>query len=173
MRVLAVALLLVSATADAHPGGHHLTCTSEKGAKQSVQLDLSRMNGVGWAGPSFTITVDGTAHEFTTDDEMQSFGSTTHDSPHGVIVVTADNRADTAATEHGGFTVKAIKRSVKAYDVDGKRVRSSAAATDDDGCYDSNGKATFRARFRGWIGGDKLDAQILDCELDYDSGMAC
>ena len=172
-----VALSLVSAPALAHPGGQTLSCHSLAGAKRTVELSLSRMNGKGWATPAFTMTIDGTAHDFTSDDEMMTFGETVHDSPRGVIRVTADNRENTAATSFGGFTVTAIRRSVKAYDRDGHRVYATAASASQDACYDSNGKAVFRAVFRGWLHDAthdvKLDAQVLECTLEYDSGMAC
>jgi hypothetical protein len=178
-RILAtVALLLVPVTAHAHPGGHTLVCTSKKGAKQSVKVELSRMNGIGWAGPAFSITVDGAEHDFSTEDEMLSFGETVHDAPLGIVHVTADNSEDKTATTWGHFTVTAIPRTVKAYDSDGKRRKWSLAdERADPSCYDSNGKATFRALFVGGLGDSSgstdLDAQILDCELAYDSGMSC
>jgi len=172
--VAAVAVVPVSASA--HPGGHTLTCKSLAGAKPVVALELHRSNGTGWFGPSFTITVDGAAHDFTTADPMLSFGSTTHDAPLGVILVTADNSEDTTATARGGFTVTAIPRTVQAFGADGKRAQWRID-DENDGCHDSRGKARFRAAFRGWLkdGAPEtdLDAQVLDCELDYDSGMAC
>jgi hypothetical protein len=119
---------------------------------------------------------DGVAHEFTTDDEDKSFGSTTHDAPLGVILVTADNGEDTTATAHGGFTIKAIPRTVKVFDNEGKRV-TWRIDDENDECHDTNGKALFRASFRGWLNdgtaASTLGAQLLDCELDYDSGMSC
>jgi hypothetical protein len=174
--LLIAAMTLSSVSAYAHPGGHQLTCTSRKGAKQVVKLELTRMNGTGWAPPSFTITVDGTAHTFTTNDDRMSFGSTTHDAPLGVVLVTADNREDTTAAAHGGFSVTAIPRTVQAFDTDGKHMTWSID-DENDSCHDTNGKAVFRAVSRGWLedgaGRTALDAQVLDCVLEYDSGMAC
>jgi hypothetical protein len=44
-------------------------------------------------------------------------------------------------------------------------------------CYDTNGKATFKGIFHGYLHSNDtpvdLDTQIMDCELTYDSGMAC
>jgi hypothetical protein len=174
--LLVAGMALVSVSARAHPGSNHLTCTSRKGAKQVVKVELERANAPGLAPPSYTITVDGVAHAFTTDDNLKTLGSTMHDSPLGVIIVSGDNSDDSSATAYGGFSITAIPRTVKAYDHEGKRV---AWSIDDEAnsCHDVAGKALFRASFRGRINdgtaAPTLHAQVLDCELDYSSGMAC
>ena len=175
-----LALSLAPALAFAHPGGNSLVCKSAKrsGSKQVVEFTLARSNGTGWYPPEFSVTVDGKKTEFKNDDETQSLGETIHNSPLGVILVTADNTGVENAPIYGQFQVTAVPSTVKAYDTDGKLVKWNFNAEKSE-CYDSNGKATFKGVFKGYIyengrsEGQNLDVQVMDCELTYDSGMAC
>jgi hypothetical protein len=176
--IATLALTLASTMALAHPGGHSLVCksASNSGSKQAVVVDLSRSNGTGWYAPTISVEVDGSKFVLTTPDEMKNYGDTFHDSPLGVITVTADNNEEKNAAITGYFSVVAIPSSVKAFDTDGNPVKWDFKAEKDD-CNDSNGKAQFQGIFRGNINSGKkqisIDTQIMDCELTYDSGMAC
>jgi hypothetical protein len=178
-----IALSLISASAFAHPGGHTLTCksASKSGSKQNVQFLLSRANAVGLVAPFYSVTIDGKKTEFKPEDEMKSFGETYHNSPLGVITVTATNREDEKASALGNFSVVAIPNSVKAFDPRGKLVKWRFN-NEKDACYDANGSAQFKGIFHGYLyikgSSDQnqkpdLDTQIMDCELTYNSGMAC
>jgi hypothetical protein len=181
--IAALALILTSTSAFAHGGSHHVACHSaaESGSKQYVEFSLNRANGVGLVGPAFTVGVNGKRTSFQTDDEMKTFGETTHNSPLGVIMVSATNDDQEGTDTHGRFTLTAIPSTVKAFTADGKRNKWSLKAEQDE-CNDANGSAKFKAIFRGNMNtklpGDKysdttVEVQILDCEMEYNSGMAC
>ena len=178
--VAILTLALGSAPAFAHPGGHSLTCKTGKnsGSKQVVEFTLNRSNGTGWFPPSYSITINGKKSVITTEDEMKTFGETFHNSPLGVITVTATNLEEKDPAVRAYFSVLAIPSTVKSYNSEGKIQTWSFQAEKDD-CNDASGKATFRGIFKGFMstkGSDssaEVDTQILDCELDYNSGMAC
>lgn len=179
--LLTLALLFASAPALAHSGGHSLVCKSAKnsGSKQVVEFELRRSNSTGFMGPSFSITVDGKKTDATTDDIMLGYGSTFHNSPLGLIRVTADNSEDAEAKNNVFVSVTAIPATVKAYNTEGKRVKWTLEQEKDD-CGDANGRATFKGILRGSIKEDKdgptttvVEPQIMDCRLVYGSGMAC
>jgi hypothetical protein len=171
-------LTLVSSAALAHSGSNTLTCKSaaKSGSKQVVEFVLHRANSEHSYAPTYSITIDGKKFEFTTDDDMKNYGETYHDSPLGVITVSADNYYETNSVNTGILRVVAMPNTVKAYDSEGKLVKWSMKEEETD-CYDRNGKATFKGLFRGFLNsGDKnipIDTQIMDCELEYNSGMAC
>jgi len=176
--IVTLIITLASTIAMAHPGGSSLTCksASNSGSKQVVEVSLDRSNGLGWYAPTISITIDGKKLTMTTPDAMQSYGETIHDSPLGVITATADNSNEKKAAVSGYISVMAIPATVKAYDSGGNLVKWDFKAEKDE-CNDSNGKATFQGIIRGYMYDGKtntsLDTQILDCELTYDSGMAC
>ncbi len=167
----------LSTPAFAHPGGHKLVCQSAKnsGSKQKVQVSLSRANGKGWANPVIEVNVDNKKFELTTPDEMDTYGNTFHNSPLKVVTVTAEVPFDTGITS-GHFSVIAIPETVKAFDIDNNPVKWSFEAEKDE-CNDSNGRATFQGIMRGYLYINEeqtdVDTQIMDCELTYNSGMAC
>lgn len=171
-------LTLVSSAAFAHTGGHTLTCKSaaKSGSKQVVAFELHRANDERTWAPTYSITIDAKKYEFTTDDDMKNYGSTYHNSPLGVIVVSADNYYEDNSVNTGLFEITAMPGTVKAYDTDGKLVKWSFKKENED-CYDRNGKAIFKGILKGSLdAGDKnvpVDTQVLDCELTYNSGMAC
>jgi len=162
----------------AHSGSNTLTCKSAKnsGSKQMIQLSLSRGNTAGLAAPTISMKVDGQAYTLDTPEDTLSYGETFHNSPLGVVRVTAENYNDNAAAIRGGFSVVAIPSTVRAFDNQGHPVKWSLKSEKDE-CNDSNGKATFQGVFHGDLNANKKDVsvepQILDCELVYDSGMAC
>src|SRR5262245_60790222 len=118
-------LSLLSTAAFAHPGGHTLTCKSAKnsGSAQAVQFTLQRSNGTGWYAATYSVSVNGKQFSFEGEDESKNLGETIHDSPLGVIIVTADNWSQEKATRKGSFSVVAIPRTVKALDASGKPAR--------------------------------------------------
>ena len=180
MKQLIASFVLTFATtvAFAYPGGNHLSCksASNSGSKQVIELSLDRSNGAGWYAPVISMTVNGKKMILDTPDEMNQYGETYHDSALGVILVTADNSTEKNTNTEGNFSVMAIPSSVKAVDSDGTPMKWSIQAEKDE-CNDSNGKAKFQGVFHGFLNSGKknidLDTQVLDCELDYDSGMAC
>ncbi|MBC7712192.1 MAG: hypothetical protein H7177_02575 [Rhizobacter sp.] len=168
---------VLSTAASAHPGGNKLVCKSAKnsGSKQKVELSLSRANGVGWVNPTIEVTVDGKKFQLTTPDEMNNYGTTFHNSPLQTIMVTAEVPYEDNVNA-GYFSVVGMPATVKAFDMDGKPVKWSLEAEKDD-CNDSNGSATFQGIIHGNFNVEKtdvnVDAQIMDCVLTYNSGMAC
>lgn len=180
MKSLAAFLVLTftSVVVLAHPGGHHLVCKSAKssGSKQALEIDLNRSNGVGWYNPEISVKVNGQSMAMTTPDVMNSYGDTFHDSPLGVIIINVDNSQEKNVAVEGYFSVVAIPSTVHALDEDGKPVKWNLKSEKDE-CSDSNGKATFQGVIHGSVQSGKssfdMDPQILDCELTYDSGMAC
>ena len=179
--ILAIStVLLAASSALAVPGGSSLTCTSAHGSKQSLIVKLTRANTTGFATPTISVSLNAKLYEFSPTDETKNYGETVHNSPLGVIMVTAEDFDENQAIR-GGFTVTGIPKTVKAFDQDGKAVKWSLKAEAND-CNDANGKAKFKGVFRGYLniksssptGTDLiLDPQILDCELDYNSGSAC
>jgi hypothetical protein len=172
-------LTLVSSAALAHTGGHTLTCKSaaKSGSKQVVEFVLHRANAERVYAPEYSITINGKKFEFTTDDDMKNYGETYHNSPLGVISVTADNYYEENSVNTAFLRVTAIPASVKTFDSAGKLVKWNFKDEKKDDCYDMNGKATFKGILKGQINsGEKsvpVDTQIMDCELTYNSGMAC
>ena len=178
-RLIAILVLSLASTVTmAHPGGHTLTCTSAKnsGSKQVIEVSLARSNRTGWWAPKIQITVDGKQYLLDTPDEMNNYGETINDAPLGVVTVSADTSANKEAKTYGAFSVVAIPNTVKAFDEEGKPV-SWKFEDEKDGCSYSNGKATFQGILHGYIGQGQqdidIDTQIMDCELNYNSGMAC
>jgi hypothetical protein len=170
-------LSALSNTAFAHPGGHKLVCKSAKnsGSKQKIELSLSRSNGLGWYPPTIELNVENKKFQLTTPDEMNYYGSTSHNSPLKVIIVAAEVPFE-EKTNTGYFSVVAMPDSVKAFDIENKPVKWSLKAEKED-CNDSNGRATFQGIIHGYLNADgseiNIDTQIMDCELTYNSGMAC
>jgi hypothetical protein len=167
----------LSTTAFAHPGGHTLVCHSAKnsGSKQNFAITLKRSNGTGWFNPTIDVTVANKQIELTTPDEMNNYGTTFHNSPLKVITVTAEVPFEKASNT-GYLSIVAMPDTVKAYDNENKPVKWSLQSEKDE-CNDSNGRATFQAIVHGNIyegeAENNVDTQILDCELTYNSGMAC
>lgn len=172
-------ILFYTHAAHAHLGGHTLVCKSPKVADKSrVVFTLSRGNAEGYVAPKYSYTKGNKKYEFTTENDMLSFGETIHNSPLGVIRATAYNTSDEQASIKSSFTITAIPATVRAFDENGKPIKWSLELEKNSECYDSNGRANFKAVFSGWIeeGAEKfepVEPQILDCELSYNSGMAC
>jgi hypothetical protein len=178
--IVTFVMTLVSTAALAHTGSHTLTCKSaaKSGSKQIVQFSLRRSNSEKTYHPEYSITINGKKFEFATEDDDRNYGETFHNSPLGVITVTADNYYDENSANTALFSITAIPGTVKAYDTDGKLVKwNLKQEQEEDYCYDRNGKATFKGLLKGSLNtGDKsvpVDTQIMDCELSYNSGMAC
>lgn len=176
-------LSLVSTAALAHTGAHRLTCASAKnsGSKQKVEFQLSRANSAGLIAPVYSVTIDGKKTEYTTDDDMKTLGNTINQAPLGVINITATNYIEEEAPVRGEFSITAIPSTVKAYNADGRRVRWSFEG-EKDSCNYANGKAKFQGIFHGIMtnknaNGEDIstpaDTQIMNCVLEYNSGMAC
>lgn len=175
-------LICGSSMALATPGWSRLTCYSSvnSGSKQKLVLSVQRYNAAGLTSPEIKVSVDGKIYKLDTPDDMNLYGETVHNSPLGVIRITADNWR----TEHGTlgfFSVTGIPSTVKAYTTDGKPVQWSLDAEKQE-CYDENGKATLKGIFRGMLElvpkerrpeMIPLDVQVMDCELEYNSGSAC
>lgn len=180
MKQLIVSLVLTLAATQvfAYGGSSDLICksASKSGSNQVVEVKLKRSNGSGWFTPVISATVDGKEFVLTTTDEMKSYGSTFHNSPLGVITATANNFEEINATTYGTFSVVAIPRSVQSFDLNGKPVKWNFEAEKDE-CNDSSGKAKFQGIIRGFLKSGttriNIDTQVLDCELNYNSGMAC
>jgi hypothetical protein len=167
----------ISQTAFAHPGGNTLVCHSAKqsGSSQKIELSFSRSNGPGWYEPDLEMNIGGNKFKLTTPDEMSLYGATFHDSPLKVISDSAEVPYDDN-TNNGFVNVVAIPNTVKAFDSGNKPVKWSMKKEKEE-CYDTNGRATFQGIIQGHVYVDKkeinVEAQILDCELTYDSGMSC
>lgn len=178
MKLIALVFAFVSTAAFAHPGGHSLTCKSaaRSGSAQQVTFSLARFNGPGWVEPEYSVTIDGKLYEFKGTDPNFTYGETFHNSPLGVINISANNYEEPNATSQSSFQITAIPSTVQAFDVDGNKVIWNIK-DDQDECYDTNGKAIFQGTIKGYIDDAgtfiHVDTQILDCELTYDSGMAC
>lgn len=163
---------ILSTTAFAHPGSHRLSCQSvlNSGAKQKVEVSLVRSNGKGWYAPTIKVTLDKKEVVLNTPDDMDNYGSTFHNSPLKVVTVTAE------VQDSGYFSIIAIPETVKAFDLEGNPVQWSFEAEKDE-CNDTNGSATFKAIINGYIyqdgADDKIETQVLDCKLTYNSGMTC
>ena len=168
---------VVSTAAYSHPGGNRLSCKSAKnsGSKQNLEISLSRANGVGWVNPTITMSVDNKNFQFTTPDEMNNYGTTFHNSPLKVISVTVEVPFE-KDTNAGYVSIVAIPETVKAYYHDGKPVKWTLQAEKDE-CNDSNGSAKFQGIIHGYMNVENadisVDPQIMDCTLEYGSGMAC
>ncbi len=161
----------------ANPGSHKLACKSAKnsGANQRIELSLKRSNGARWSAPIIEMSIENKKFQLTTPDESNNYGTTFHNSPLKVITVTAEVPFDQKANT-GFFGVVAIPETVKAFDNQNNSVKWSLKAEKED-CYDSNGKALFQGVVHGNVNIDNteinIDAQVLDCELTYNSGMSC
>lgn len=168
----------VSNIAHAHSGGNKLVCKSAKnsGSNQKIEILLSRGNTKGFAAPTIELTVDNHKFELTTPDDNNNYGTTFHNSPLKIITITAEVPYEKNANT-GDFTVVAIPETVKAFDDQNQPVKKWTLEAEKEGCNDSNGKALFQGYINGYMRADQsdvpLDTQILDCELSYNSGMAC
>ena len=151
-KIALVALTLASTAAFAHPGSNSLKCTSaaKSGSKQVITLAIGRANGTGFAPPSFEVTVNGQKTEIQTSDEMKQYGETLHNSPLGVIAVTANNWDDETARDILTVSVMAIPATVKAFDPNGKPVKWSLKR-EEDSCNEANGRATFKGVMSGYL----------------------
>lgn len=179
MKKLSLILAFVSTTAFAHPGSHTLVCKSPKNTKLPITVNIHRANGTGWYEPEMTVTVNDKAYNLTATDLSQDYGETFHNSPLGVIRVTANNYVEADPVVLGSLSVVAIPSTVKAFDYEGKPVKWNLEAEKDE-CNDTNGKALFKGILHGQVkftGNESsevsLDGEVLDCELKYNSGMSC
>jgi hypothetical protein len=176
--LLASVLSLVSSIVMAQPGSHALTCKSAKhsGSHQIIEISLRRSNSVGFAAPSILMKVDGATYKLESPDDMKSYGDTFHNSPLGVIQISANNYDEENAAVRGSYSVVGIPSTVRAFDEEGNPVKWSLKK-DLDFCFDSNGKAVFKGVLHGDIYVNEklisIEPQILDCELIYNSGSAC
>ena len=176
--IATLVLTLTSTVALAHPGGHKLMCksTAQSGGKQVTEFTLTRSNGINWYAPKFSLKIDGKQFDFASEDESSNYGETFHNTPMGVITVTANNFKEATSVNYGSFSVVAIPNTVKAYDPNGQPVKWNFNDEKDE-CYDTNGKAKFKAIFKGSLRTDRkdipVDTEYMDCELEYNSGMAC
>lgn len=177
---IATLITLAATAAIAHPGGNSLVCKSSanSGGKQKLALEIDRSNGVGWYAPTIKLTVDGKLYDFSQQDEMKQYGETEHDSPLGVIIVTADTE-ETQDKNRVSLNITALPQTVKTYDGEGKLQKWSFKKAGEE-CYDTDAKAKFKAIIRGHMDLDNpgssfapVDTEILDCTLTYDPGMAC
>ena len=170
-------LFALSTPAFSHPGSSTLTCKSEvnSSSKQSLEIFVKRANGLGWGSPTIEVTIDKKLIKLATPDDMNNYGETFHNSPLKVIraSVVVPEIVD---TNSGMFSVVAIPSSVKSFNKDGKPVKWSLKAEDDE-CYDVHGSAIFKGIIRGHIKNDdsqvQIETQILDCTLTYKPGMSC
>ncbi|WP_413289211.1 hypothetical protein [Bdellovibrio sp. HCB337] len=176
--ITSLVLLLISTGALAHSGGHTLVCKSamNSGSNQVIEFYLHRANYSEDYAPEISVTINGQKHILPTPHESKPYGQTFHNSPLGVITVTANNYYENKVNLWGGFSVVAIPNTVTAFDTDGKAVKWDFEAEKDE-CNDRNGSAKFKGIFHGDLRNKKsdipIDTQILDCELTYSSGMAC
>lgn len=178
-QLIAFFILLIAASRNAysHTGTNKLVCKSakESGPTQSVGISLTRSNSTGYYAPIIDMNVGNQIFRLNTPSEMKHYGNTFHNSPLKVITATVEvpfkNNANT-----GYLTILAIPETVKAYDVNNKPVEWSLELEKDE-CNDSNGRATFQGIIHGLLNANgseiSIDAQVMDCELTYDSGMAC
>lgn len=170
-------LSLASHNAYSHTGKSQLICKSAKnsGSTQSVEISLIRSNSLGYSAPIIDMTIDNQKFKLTTPNEMKSYGTTLHNSPLKVIAINVEVPSKTSANT-GYVSVLAIPETVKAYDIDNKPVQWSLESEKDE-CSDANGRASFQGIIHGQVNANsseiRVDTQIMDCELTYDSGMAC
>lgn len=172
------ALALMTQTAFAHPGSHSFVCksASNSGSNQMLEVLIKRMNGVGWINPTIEMKLNDQLHTFTTPSEMSNYGETFHNSPLGVITSSVEVPFE-PETVNGHFRIVAFPKTVKAFDPEGNPVEWKFEDEQDE-CYDTNGSAKFQAIINGYINYEKSDfikieTQVLDCELNYNSGMSC
>jgi len=173
---------LLSSAAFAHPGSSTLVCKSAKNseATQKLELLLKRMNAVGWAPPTIELKINNQKYVFSTPSDESNYGNTFHNSPLHVITATADVpfiESPKDVDVSGQLSVVARPETVKAYDFENKPVIWSLEAEKEE-CYDTNGSATFQAIIKGYLIPNQselidVETQILDCEILYNSGMAC
>lgn len=169
---------VISNNAHAHPGSNTLICKSAKnsGSQQNLAITVARANGKGWINPTIALDVNEKNFELTTPDENNNYGETFHNSPLKVITVTVDVPYE-ETSNNGQFSIIAIPSTVKAYDKENKPMKKWTLKAEKEGCNDSNGKATFQGYIRGNLSVEnkdiQIDTQILDCTLEYGSGMAC
>jgi hypothetical protein len=175
------ALALMSQTAFAHPGSHSFVCKSvnNSGLNQKLEVHIKRMNGVGWIHPTIEMTLNDQLHTFTTPSDESNYGETFHNSPLGVITSSVEVPYE-EATVNGHFRIVAMPKTVKAFDYEGNPVewKLEDEQGEEGECYDSNGSAKFQAIINGYFNFQKsefikIETQILDCELTYNSGMSC
>lgn len=168
----------LSTNAHAHPGGNKLVCKSAKisGSRQKLEILVARANGKGWINPTIELNVDDHKFQLTTPDEDNNYGTTFHNSPLKVITINAEV-PEIENTNYGHFTIIAIPKTVKAFDTENKPMKDWDLNAEKEGCHDTNGRATFQGYINGYMNVENsimsIDTQILDCELSYNSGMAC
>ena len=169
---------IISSSAFAQPGSNTLVCKSAANShsKQKLEIFLTRSNGIGWFAPTIEVKIDNRKVQLTTPNEKSNYGITFHNSPLKVINVTADvpfkEKENTAF-----FSLVAIPETVKTFDSENNPVKWTWELEKDE-CSDANGQAKFQGIFHGQLYLDnserpEIDSQIMDCELSYNSGMAC
>ena len=170
------AISFLSSTAQAHPGSHTLICKGNKTqtAAQDVTFSMKRVNAIGWGAPAFSLQVAGKEIKLDSPDENKFYGDYINDAPIGLIYITAANSAYEKNNYH--VSIKAIPNTVKAVDTNGKAIKWNIK-DERDTCYNSNGKATFQGIFSSDVttNGQSSSVQpmLVQCTLDYSSGMAC
>jgi hypothetical protein len=169
---------IISSSAFAQPGSNTLVCKSaaNSGSKQKLEFYLFRSNGIGWFAPKIEVKIDDHKVQLKTPNEKSNYGLTFHNSPLKVVTVTADVPFKEKQNT-GFFSVVAIPETVKAFDRENHPVKWTWELEKEE-CSDANGKAKFQGIIHGQLYLDnserpEIDAQIMDCELSYNSGMAC
>lgn len=177
--VLSCVLILITSTAAfAVTGGSQLICQSSANSdsKQSLHVEIVRMNGPGTSAPSVKISINGTNYPISTPYIGKQYGQTIHDAALGVIVVNANNYGASKKNQLS-IQIMAVPGSVKAFNREGNQVKWSLQNDDGGKCIDGNGKATFQGIFTGNLQTDTgyvpVDNQIMDCTLTYNTGSAC
>ena len=171
MKLLIPLIVLATMTnAHAHPGGSLLTCKSQK-----MEISLKRSNGTGWFAPIIEVTKNNRSYVLHTPEETGNYGVTFHNTPLKVITVTVDVPSIDNINS-GDFSIIAMPSTVQSFDYDGKPTKWNLEDEKDE-CYDSAGSAKFKGIIRGYLNLDKgvesIETEIMDCELTYNSGMAC
>lgn len=171
-----IAIISIAAAA---PGNQELICKSK--ASQKIELRILRSNVLGLSAPEVEIIDNDKHYILDTPDEMNSYGTSFRNAALGVIVITATNSAEKSAKITGSFEVVALPSTVKAYDQNG-RIKKWNLSDEGKECNDASGKAVFKGLFKGEykttlpngkITRRKFQPQVLDCELNYNSGSAC
>lgn len=153
----------------ANPGNYTVVCHA-KTAEQHIDFSIQRMNDVNWQPPKFFLKINKKTFNLPSPDSSQNYGQTIKDIPLGLIYITATHLL--SQKNNYNLELKGIPDSVKS-----SPKTKWSLKQEKNQCYDKNGHASFQAILSGSIvecgKTTELQPTLLQCTIDYNSGMSC
>jgi hypothetical protein len=152
----------------ANPGSYTVNCQAK--TPHAIKFSITRMNDINWQAPKFSLNMDKKQFKLSSPDASKTYGETVKDIPLRLIYLTATNMS--YPKNNYTLVLKGIPNSVKS----NSKVKWSLQQQKNP-CYDKNGNASFKSILSGQVTNNgkttKISPTLLQCTIEYDSGMSC